>query len=124
MNPSAPKTREGAWLWLLKIAAGLLIIVVLGVHFVVNHVAAPEGLLSYRDVVLYFQNPWVVAMEISFLVLVVTHSLVGLRSILLDLNPSAKVLTAANYLFILLGGTAIIYGIWLALTIANQLPPG
>jgi succinate dehydrogenase hydrophobic anchor subunit len=122
MNPSSPKAHEGAWLWLLKIAAGVLIIVVLGIHFVVNHVAAPGGLLSYWDVVRYFQNPWIVAMEVSFLVFVVTHSLLGLRSILLDLNPPVKVLTLANYLFIFLGASAIVYGIWLALTIASQLP--
>ncbi len=123
MNASAPKAREGVWLWLVKIIAGLLIVVVLGIHFVVNHVTAPGGLLTYRDVVLYYQNPWVVAMEIAFLVVVVTHSLAGLRSILLDLNPSPRVLSIANIMLIVLGSGAICYGIWLALTIARQIPP-
>jgi succinate dehydrogenase hydrophobic anchor subunit len=122
MNSSAPKAREGAWLWLLKIVAGLLIVAVLGIHFIVNHVTAPGGLLTYRDVVLYYQNPWVVAMEIAFLVLVVTHSLVGLRSILLDLNPSPRVLILANGFLLVLGLTAVTYGMWLALTIARQIP--
>lgn len=113
-------TREGAGLWLVKIIAGLFIVIVLGIHFVVNHLVAPEGLLSYADVVAYFQNPWVVAMEISFLVLVVTHALIGLRSILLDLNPSTTMLTIVNWLFPMVGLGAILYGIWLALHIAQQ----
>jgi len=124
IQPSAPKNREGALLWLYKTVAGLLIVVVLGVHFVVNHLVAPGGLLSYRDVILYFQNPWVVAMEIAFLVFVISHSLIGLRSILLDLNPSESVLKTANAVLLVLGTGAILYGIWLALTIANQAPPG
>lgn len=124
MQPSAPKNREGALLWLYKIVAGLLIVVVLGVHFIVNHMVAPGGLLSYADVIRYFQNPWVVAMEIAFLVFVVSHSLIGLRSILLDLNPSQAVLKTANAVLLILGAGAILYGIWLALTIANQTPVG
>jgi succinate dehydrogenase hydrophobic anchor subunit len=123
MNSTAPKAREGAWLWLYKIVAGLLIVVVLGVHFVVNHAVAPGGLLNYEDVIRYYQNPWVVIMEIGFLSFVVSHSLIGLRSILLDLNPSPRILAAANYLLTILGIGAISYGIWLALNIANPIPP-
>jgi succinate dehydrogenase hydrophobic anchor subunit len=111
MNISTPKAREGVWLWLLKIVAGLLVFVVLGIHLVVNHMTAPEGLLTYSDVVRYYQNPIIVAMEISFLVVVVTHALVGLRSIILDLN-----------LFTIAGASAIIYGTWLALVIAQRSP--
>ena len=116
-----PKAREGAGLWLFKLFAGVLIIALLFVHFIVNHLAAPSGLLSYADVVAYYQNPWIVAMEITFLVFVVSHALVGLRSILLDLNPSDGVLRLADITFVVLGIAAVIYGIWLALTIAARL---
>jgi succinate dehydrogenase hydrophobic anchor subunit len=119
-TPSVPKPREGAWLWLFKIVAGLLIFVILGVHFVINHLVAPNGLLSYADVVAYFNNPWVVAMEIFFLVFVVSHALVGMRSILLDLNPSSRTLRLADIFMVLLGSVSIVYGIWLALTIASR----
>ncbi len=121
MNASTPKNRENAWLWLLKIVTGLLIVAVLGVHFVINHAVAPGGLLSYHDVVAYYQNPWVVAMEIFFLVVVVSHAILGLRSILLDLDPSDGVLRVINLLFLALGAGAITYGIWLALTIAQRV---
>lgn len=119
-TPSVRKPREGTWLWLYKIIAGLMIVVIMGVHLVVNHLAAPNGLLTYAEVVTYFQNPLIVTMEIAFLVFVVSHALVGMRSILLDLNPSDGVLKAVDIFLWLFGAGSIIYGIWLALAIASQ----
>ena len=52
----APKPGENTWLWLLKIASGVFIFALLVIHLVVNHFIAPEGLLTYADVVRYFQN--------------------------------------------------------------------
>ena len=119
-TPSLPKRREGAFLWLFKIVAGLLIVVLLGVHFVVNHLVAPEGLLSYADVVRYYDNPIVPIMEIIFLVLVIAHALVGLRSILLDLHPSDRVLRAVDILFWIAGTAFSVYGIWLVWVIVQR----
>ncbi len=119
MNLPARHT-ESAWLWLAKILTGALIIFVLGVHLVVNHLVAPGGLLSYADVVAYLANPWVVAMEMAFLVLAVCHSLVGLRGIVLDLNPSRAVTRLLDGLFVGGGAVAIVYGIWLLLTISAR----
>lgn len=120
MTAYTPKAREGTWLWLLKIIAGALIIVILGVHFVINHMAAPEGLLTYADIVMYYQIPYVVAMEFIFVIVVVAHAFLGLRSIILDLNPSESVLKVADFGLTLAGFTAIVYGIWLLLTIAQR----
>ncbi len=118
-NPRDTK-KENALLWFIKIFAGFMLLGVLGLHFVVNHLVAPEGLLSYADVVLYYQNPWVVGMEIGFLIVVVIHALLGLRSILLDLNLSSRSLRVVNYFFLIVGAIAIVYGIWLALEIAGR----
>ena len=92
-TPSVPKPREGAFLWLFKIVAGLLIVVLLGVHFVVNHLVAPEGLLSYEDVIRYYDNPIFPIMEVFFLVFVIAHALVGLRSILLEIQVAGRVVS-------------------------------
>lgn len=113
MLTSTQKPQEGAWLWLLKIIAGLLIVIVLGIHFWVNHLVAPGGLLSYSDVLAYYQNPIIPIMEIIFLVFVVTHALLGLRSIFLDLNPKKSVLRWINLGLLLLGFIAVGYGTWL-----------
>jgi len=119
MNPT-PKSTENAWLWLLKITSGVLIIVILILHLIVNHFTAPEGLLSYAEVVKYYQNPLIPIMEGFFLIFVVVHSLVGLRSILLDLNPSPVLLRIADGVLALFGTGAVVYGLWLLLSIVQQ----
>jgi len=120
MYNSSTKRHEGTWIWLFKIVAGLLIVVLLGIHFIVNHLVAPEGLLSYADVVAYYQNPIIPIMEIVFLALAVSHSLIGIRSIILDLNPSDKTMRSLDVAFIILGLGATLYGIWLVLVIVGR----
>jgi succinate dehydrogenase hydrophobic anchor subunit len=117
---SMPKSREGFWLWLFKIVAGLMIVVLLGLHFVVNHLLAPGGLLTHAEVVQYYQIPIIPFIEVVFLVFVIAHALVGLRSILLDLNPSNAVLRVTDILFWLAGIGFSIYGIWLVIVITQQ----
>lgn len=119
-NISRPKSNERVGLWLIKIAAGLLVLIVLGIHFVINHVVAPGGLLTYDDVINYYNVPIVPVMEIVFLIVVVTHSLLGVRSIILDLSPIQKISRIVDYLFLALGIIAIIYGAWLVLILANR----
>lgn len=118
---SAPKTGEGAWLWLIKIVTGPILVVIAFIHLVVNHSlgSAPGGLLTYQDVVAYYQNPLIPAMEIIFLITVVTHCLIGVRSIVLDLQPSKGALKAWDWALLLLGSGTVLYGIWLALKIAS-----
>lgn len=111
---------ENTWLWLVKIIAGLGIVVLLTIHFIVNHLIAPEGLLSYDDILRYYSNPIIPIMEAGFLILVVVHSLIGLRSIILDLNPSAKTMRLINPLLITVGSAAIIYGLWLLLLLVKR----
>jgi succinate dehydrogenase / fumarate reductase, membrane anchor subunit len=115
-----PKSGEGALLWFLKAVSGLLVLVVLGIHFIVNHFVASEGLLSYTDVLKYYQNPVIPVMEILFLVFVVSHSLLGLRGILLDLKPSRAVLGVVNWALSIFGVAAILYGSWLILAIVAE----
>ncbi len=107
------KSGENVWLWLAKLLTGLGIVVLLLVHLVVNHFVAREGLLTHADVVDYYTNPWIVLMEGVFLVFVVSHSLIGLRSILLDLKPSQGVLRIMDGSFLVIGLVATVYGIWL-----------
>jgi len=115
-----PRSGEGAGLWFLKILTGFLVIVVLIIHLIVNHLIVEGGLLTYADVVRYYQNPIIPIMEIAFLIFVVTHALMGLRSVLLDLHPSNKVLRILNYGLVVLGVGSIAYGIWLVLVIVGR----
>lgn len=117
---SAPKTGEGAWLWFFKLVSGAVILVILGVHLVVNHFIGENGLLTYQDVVAYYQNIVIPVMEFVFLVFVVSHALVGVRSVILDLRPAPKALKALDRLFIVIGLAAIAWGSWLILAIASR----
>jgi succinate dehydrogenase hydrophobic anchor subunit len=110
---SQPKRGETTWLWLLKIITGVLVVLILGVHLVVNHLVSPDGLLTFQQVVVYLSNPWVALMEGTFLVLAVFHALLGVRSVVLDLHPSVRMIRGMDIVFSIVGIVAIIYGIWL-----------
>ena len=119
---SAPRSGETTWVWLVKMVTGPLLILILILHLIVNHYigSLPSGLMTYQDIVQYYRNPIIPAIEILFVATVVTHSLIGLRGIILDLNPSRRVLSLVTWFFTLLGVSSVVYGIWLALTIASQ----
>lgn len=115
-----PKAGESYLLWLIKIISGVLIFALLIIHFLVNHLLAPNGLLSHAEVVEYYRNyPIVPVMEGFFLMFVIAHSLIGTRSIILDLRPSTGILKVLDIFFIALGLFATGYGIWLLFAVVN-----
>ena len=113
--------REKSRLWFVKVLAGLLIIFFMTLHMIVNHLVAPEGLLSYQDVLDYYQNPIIPIIEILFLITVIAHCLLGLRSIILDLNPAAGLMKKLDVGLLLLGLISAIYGILLVIIITSRL---
>ncbi len=122
-SPSAGRRPgENTWIWLIKIATGPLLVLVIILHFAVNHYmgSMSSGLMTYNDIIAYYQNPIIPTIEIVFLATVVTHCLIGLRGIVIDMNPSRKVLNTVTWLLVILGVFSVGYGIWLALAIASQ----
>ena len=119
-SASLSESGENTWLWLIKIVTGPLLLVLIIVHLIVNHFIGETGLLTYADVVAYYRNPLIPAMEITFLAAVVTHSLSGLRGIILDLKPARNILRIIDWFLVILGVSAVVYGTWLALTIASR----
>jgi succinate dehydrogenase hydrophobic anchor subunit len=119
---STPRPGETTWLWFTKIITGPLLLLVFILHLTVNHYigSMPSGLMTYQDIVHYYQNPIIPAIEILFVAVVVTHSLIGLRGIILDMNPSRAVLRLVNWLMVILGVSSVLYGIWLVVTIASK----
>lgn len=104
--------------WLAQVISGILLIVLLSIHLVVNHWAAPQGLLSYADIVEYYDIPGVVIMEALFLIVVTIHSMQGLQSILLDLNLHPFAVSILTQSLIIMGLVAVVYGVYLLLKIA------
>jgi succinate dehydrogenase / fumarate reductase membrane anchor subunit len=119
-TPPSPTSGENVWLWIVKILTGPLLVILLFIHLIVNHYIGQTGLLTYADVVAYYQNPIIPIMEICFLAVVVTHSLIGLRGIILDLKPTRMILKIVNWAFVILGITSVSYGVWLILVIASK----
>ncbi len=120
-NISAPRSGENTWLWLVKILTGPLLLILLGIHLTVNHfIGTSHGLLTYADVVAYYRNPIIPIMEILFLAAVVTHSLSGLRGILLDLKPSRTILNILDVILVVFGISVVIYGVWLITVIVSR----
>jgi succinate dehydrogenase / fumarate reductase membrane anchor subunit len=120
MFASRPKPFESSLLWLLKLASGVLVFILILVHIIVNHLVVSGGLMNYAEVIRYLSNPWIAFMESAFLVIVVSHSLLGTRSVILDLNPGARFIRAIDLFFMILGSISIIYGIWLIRVIVSQ----
>jgi succinate dehydrogenase / fumarate reductase membrane anchor subunit len=115
-----PRPREGTWLWLAKVLSGVMVFALLLMHLVVNHMVAQGGLLSYADVLNYYAHPLIPLIEGVFLIFVVTHALLGLRGIILDLGPSPALARSLDALFSSVGIGAIAYGIWLLQTLAAR----
>ncbi|MGA2490000.1 MAG: hypothetical protein ABSF99_07400, partial [Anaerolineales bacterium] len=111
---------ENVWLWIVKILTGPLLVILLFIHLIVNHYIAQNGLLTSTDVVAYYRNPIIPIMEICFLAVVVTHSLLGLRGIILDLKPSRVILQIVNWACVILGIASVSYGTWLVLVIVSK----
>jgi succinate dehydrogenase hydrophobic anchor subunit len=121
-KPSIHNNQENALLWFIKVLAGGLILVFLVIHFFVNHLVAPGGLLTFKDVVTYYQNPGVLLMEGFFLTFVLVHALLGIRSIILDLHPSTELMKVVNIGLIILGVFTLAYGIWLLFAVRSMVP--
>jgi succinate dehydrogenase / fumarate reductase, membrane anchor subunit len=119
---ASPKSGENVWLWLWKLVTGPFIFIIIIIHFVVNHYIGQTGLLQFKEIMSYYRNSIIPVMEGFFLVLVVSHSLLGVRSIILDMKPSRTILNIVNWLFLVVGIFAVVYGIWLLNVIVNQIP--
>ena len=104
-------------LWLLQAILGILLVVLLSVHLIVNHWVAPQGLLTYADIVRYYDLPGIALMEAGFLIIVTSHCLLGLHSIVLDLNPPTFIRRTTTQFLIILGAITIFYGIYLIMKI-------
>lgn len=118
---SSPKANESVWLWLLKIFSGLLIVFFLGTHFFINHPTgrAESGMLTFEEVLKMYTQPGYLILEGLFLTTVISHGLIGLRSVILDLNLSQGFMKVLDALFLIVGIGAVGYGIWLLRAVAS-----
>ena len=106
-------------IWLLQAFSGILLIPLLVLHMVAHHFVVEGGLREFEQVIDYISNPAIFVITLLFLVVVTVHAAYGVRAILIDLRPSAASRRVINWVLLILAVAAIIYGIWLEITIAN-----
>lgn len=114
-----PSANDRTFGWLLQAGLGILLVLLLSAHLVVNHWVAPRGLLAYEDIVRYFSFPGIALMELLFLIFVTTHCLMGLYSILLDLDLSSPINMMFRWVLIAVGITIVLYGFRLTWSLAR-----
>ena len=114
------RERTSSWSWILQAFTGLLLVVLLGLHMVVQHFVVAGGLRRYQQVVQYISNPFVFLLEVAFLIIVTWHALLGVRAILLDLGLKSATERKWTAALTIVGVFIVAYGIWLSATIVAQ----
>ncbi|MGW8317981.1 MAG: hypothetical protein ACWGPS_01965 [Candidatus Promineifilaceae bacterium] len=119
-RPAQKKTAQSdlaGTLWLVQAISGKLLVLLLGLHMIAHHFIVEGGLRTFQDVIDYVSNPIIFALEVAFLIIVTPHAMLGLRAIILDLNPSEGARKATDWILAIVGIAAIGYGIYLAVAL-------
>ncbi len=105
------------WFW--QALSGIVLLALVGLHFVAQHFIAKGGLRDFDDVIAYLSNPIIIALELAFLFFVTLHALLGVRSILFDLGLSARGERIVTRALTVIGALTVLYGFWLTYAILN-----
>jgi succinate dehydrogenase / fumarate reductase membrane anchor subunit len=111
---------KSRWLWLVQAVSGVALVLLLGLHWIVQHYLASEGLRSFVDVETYLKQPLALVLEISFLIIVSGHALLGVRAILLDLGLKPKLQRSLDISLWFVGIITVLYGVQLVFQIIQQ----
>jgi succinate dehydrogenase cytochrome b556 subunit len=114
------RERASSWSWILQAFTGIMLVVLLGLHMVVQHFVVAGGLRNYEQVVQYISNPFVFLLEVAFLIVVTWHALLGVRAIILDLGLKPATERRVTAFLSIVGVLTVAYGIWLSATIVSQ----
>jgi succinate dehydrogenase / fumarate reductase membrane anchor subunit len=114
------RERASSWSWILQAFTGIMLVVLLGLHMVVQHFVVTGGLRQYQQVVQYISNPFVFLLEIAFLIIVTWHALLGVRAVILDLGLKPASERRVTAVLSIVGVVVVAYGIWLSATIVAR----
>jgi len=104
--------QRGSLAWIWQALSGLLLVVLLTLHIIVNHFAA-GGLVTYAGIVRYLSNPFILAIEILFLAAVIFHAMAGIRALALDFGISKQTDRSVTWGLSIVGVLMFLYGLWL-----------
>ncbi|MER3418980.1 MAG: hypothetical protein C4343_07855 [Chloroflexota bacterium] len=105
--------------WVAQALTGVGLLALVTIHMIANHFIVPRGLRNFADVVAYLSNPIIVAIEVTFLVLVSWHGLLGVRAILFDFGFSPRTERWISRILAVVGVATVSYGLWLTSVIVS-----
>lgn len=112
--------KRSSWAWFWQSVTGVALILLLGLHMVAHHFIAEGGIRDYQQVIQYLANPIIIVLEIAFLISVVAHAILGMRSILFDLGLSAQTERIVTLVGTVIAVLTVLYGFWLTYTVLAQ----
>jgi len=109
-------------LWTWHFAAGVVVLVFLGLHMTIMHLEAivgifnPQGMhpIEWKSVVQRMKSTFFAVTYVILLGAALFHGLYGLRNILFELNPPAALKTAIAWVLLLGGAGLFAVGTWAA----------
>jgi succinate dehydrogenase / fumarate reductase membrane anchor subunit len=113
--------RDQRW-WTWHVAAGAVILVLLGLHMAIMHLNAILGLfnapgtepIEWTNVVERAKSGFFMVTYVVLLGAALFHGLYGLRNMLFELNPGAGVKKGVDLLFVVGGVALFVFGTWAA----------
>ena len=109
-------------LWTWHMAAGLLILALLGLHMGIMHLDALLGIfnaagthpIEWQNVATRSQSLFFMVTYVLLLGAALFHGLYGLRNILFELGPASPLKRSINWVLLVLGLGVFAFGTWAA----------
>ncbi len=109
-------------LWIWHLAAGLLILVLLGLHMAVMHLDALLGIfnpagghpIDWANVLARSGSLFFTVTYVLLLAAALFHGLYGLRNILFELGPGRPLQRSISWVLLLVGLGVFVLGTWAA----------
>jgi succinate dehydrogenase hydrophobic anchor subunit len=120
--PTAETSVRRSRTWRATAGSGAALLVLVTVHMVAHHFVVEEvgGLRTYAQVLDYVANPIMFVIEVLFLVVVTTHAMLGLRSVLFDFGLSVRAKRLVSRGLLALGIATVAYGLTLIGVLASR----
>ena len=114
---------RSARLWYWTAGSGMALVLLATMHIVAQHFIVHQkgGLRTYAEVLTYISNPVIFVLEAGFLLAVTIHAMLGIRSILHDLDLSHRATRRLERALWALGSLTVLYGaaLLIALTLRS-----
>jgi succinate dehydrogenase hydrophobic anchor subunit len=107
-----------AWRW--TAGTGVALVALATIHIVAQHFVVRQtgGLRTYHQVLEYISNPVIFVIECGFLFAVTIHAMLGIRSVVLDLDLHPRTQRQIHVGLWVLGTLTVAWGLVLLITLA------